>query len=105
MVFANCTRASNIRWPDALQAGEPLGDEAEDKTATSSCADTAKFRARAAPASNEIRGHGGKLLAQVPCEPVSIVWGLSMDCPPWRFAPWPRKQSTSCNRSVPAAGL
>ena len=33
MVFADCTRASNIRWLDALQAGEPLRQEAEDKMA------------------------------------------------------------------------
>jgi hypothetical protein len=34
MVFADCTRALNIRWPDALQAGEPLVQMAGDKMAS-----------------------------------------------------------------------
>ena len=78
MVFADCTRASNIRWLDALQAGEPLRQEAEDKMARGMI--MCRYRqvtagARSSPASNEIRRRGGKLLAQVPCEPAPIVWG------------------------------
>jgi hypothetical protein len=34
MVFADCTRALNIRWPDALQAGQPLVQMAGDKMAS-----------------------------------------------------------------------
>jgi hypothetical protein len=34
MVFADCTRTLNIRWPDALQAGESLVQMAGDKMAS-----------------------------------------------------------------------